>query len=98
MTLVLIDTIMMLMDMMICYRKTITGGPGILFHSELTWVPPGIVQGVPKKRTFRIIILQADTSERSACRVMILKMRCFWTPCTKTLFEIITSEYTLYVQ
>ena len=49
MTLVLIDTIMMLMDMMICYRKTITGGPGMLFHSELTWVPPGIVQGVPKK-------------------------------------------------
>ena len=62
MTLVLIDTIMMLMDMMICYRKTITGGPGMLFHSELTWVPPGIVQGVPKKRTFRIIILQADPS------------------------------------
>ena len=52
--------------------------------------------GCPKKRIFRIIILQADTSERSACRVMILKMRCFWTPCTKTLFEIITSEYTLY--
>ena len=24
-----------------------------------------VLQGVPKKRTFRIIILQADTSERS---------------------------------
>ena len=94
MTLVLIDTIMMLMDMMICYRKTITGGPGMLFHSELTWVPPGIVQGVPKKRTFRIIILQAaasgrsdsrrlesDLSEAAVCRMMILKVRFFGTPC-----------------
>ena len=52
------------------------------------------LQSDPK--TFRIIILQADTSERSACRVMILKIRCFWTPCTKTLFQIITSKYTLY--
>ena len=39
MPLVLIDTIRMLL----CFRKTITGGPGMLLHSELTWVPPGIV-------------------------------------------------------
>ena len=52
------------------------------------------MQGVPKKRTFRIIILQADTSERSdsrrlesdlsevpACRMMIMKLRLFGASC-----------------
>ena len=51
--------------------------------------------GCPKNATFRIITLQADTSERSdskrlesdlsevsAFRIMILKVRFFGTPCT----------------
>ena len=54
------------------------------------------IQGAPKKRTFRILTLQADASERSdskrlesvlsevsAFRMMIMKVRLFGTPCNE---------------
>ena len=68
-----------------------------LRHHYLIWSENAILyilQGVPKKRTFRIIILQAaasgksysrrlesDLPEAAACRMMILKVRFFGTPC-----------------
>ena len=59
--------------------------------------------GCPKKRTFRIIILQAAASGRSgsrclkydlpeaaACRMMILKVRFLGTPCTSLIQFVLT--------
>ena len=64
------------------------------------------IQGVPKKRTFRISILQADTSERSDSsrlesdlpevsgrRMLILKVCFFGTPCMPSYIAMSFKRY-----